>query len=88
MSNEPNRIMDELAKLMTDAAGAVCSMRDEVETAFRFQAECALKKLDLIKREDFEVFKEMVAKARSENEALNKRVEALEKQLRDSKKAV
>lgn len=86
MSNEPNRIMDELAKLMTDAAGAARSVRDEVETAFRSQAERALNKLDLVKREDFEAVKEMAAKARSENEALGKRIEALEKQLKDAKK--
>jgi BMFP domain-containing protein YqiC len=34
--------------------------------------------LDLVKREDFDVVREMAAQARAENEALKKRIEALE----------
>ena len=41
MSNGPNRILDEFAKLMTDAAGAAQGVRREVETAFKAQAEKA-----------------------------------------------
>ena len=39
MSTGPNRILDEFAKLMTDAAGAAQGVRREVETAFKGQAE-------------------------------------------------
>lgn len=81
MSNGPNRVLDELAKLMTDAAGAAQGVRREAETAFRAQAERALNKLDLVQREEFEVVKEMAVKARSENSDLKKRIEELEKQL-------
>ena len=35
MSTGPNRILDEFAKLMTDAAGAAQGVRREVETAFK-----------------------------------------------------
>ncbi|RCL02588.1 MAG: hypothetical protein JSC188_000105 [Candidatus Tokpelaia sp. JSC188] len=86
MRNESNRITDELAKLIIDAAGIIRGVRDEIETAFCSQVECVSNKLDLVKREDFEVVKEMASKVRSENETLNKRVEALEKQLQDSPK--
>ena len=39
MNQGPNRLFDEFAKLMTDAAGAAQGLRREAETAFRSQAE-------------------------------------------------
>ena len=39
MNQGPNRILDDFAKLMTDAAGAVQGVGKEVETAFKSQAE-------------------------------------------------
>ncbi len=79
MSNGPNRVLDELAKLMTDAAGAAQGMRKEAETAFRAQAERILNKMDVVQREEFEVVKEIATKARTEVEELKKRLDALEK---------
>lgn len=73
-----NRIFDEFAKLMTDAAGAAQGMRKEVETAFHAQAERWLNSLDLVKREEFEAVREMAIQARDENDALRARIEALE----------
>lgn len=78
MSNGPNRVLDELAKLMTDAAGAAQEMRKEAETAFRAQAERILNKMDVVQREEFEVVKEIATKARTEVEELKKRLDALE----------
>lgn len=77
----PNRVFDEFAKLMTDAAGVAQGMRREAETAFRAQAERFLSGMDLVQREDFEAVKEMAANARAENDRLNERIEALEKRL-------
>ncbi|MEK1888638.1 MAG: accessory factor UbiK family protein, partial [Phyllobacterium sp.] len=59
MSNGPNRVLDELAKLVTDAAGAAQGVRREVETAFRGQAERLLNTMDVVQREDFEAVREM-----------------------------
>ncbi len=81
MTTGPNRIMDEFAKLMTDAAGAAQGVRREVETAFQAQAERWLNSLDIVKREEFEVVREMALKARDENDALRARIEALEARL-------
>lgn len=77
----PNRILDEFAKLMTDAAGAAQGVRREVETAFRGQAERILNTMDVVQREEFEAVREMAAKARAENEALRTRLDALEVRL-------
>jgi len=78
MTNGPNRILDEFAKLMTDAAGAAQGVRREVETAFRSQAEKMLNSMEIPQREEFEAAKEMAAKARAENATLSARIEALE----------
>ena len=86
MSTGPNRIMDEFAKLMTDAAGAAQCVRKEMETAFHAQAERWMNSMDLVKREEFEVVREMAIKARDENDALLKIIEALEAQLAEKTK--
>ena len=81
MTQTSNRFFDELAKLMTDAAGVAQGVRREAETAFRTQVERWIADLDLVKREDFEVVREMASKARAENERLAARVAALEARL-------
>ena len=81
MTNGPNRILDDFARLMTDAAVAAQGVRNEIETAMRAQAERVLNSMDVVQREEFEAVREMAAWARDENEALMQRVEALEKQL-------
>jgi len=81
MNQGPNRVFDDFAKLMTDAAGAAQGLRREVETAFRSQAERFLADMDLVKRDEFDAIKEMAANARAENEALKARVAELEAQI-------
>lgn len=81
MTSGPNRILDEFAKLMTDAAGAAQGVRREVETAFRAQAERILNTMDVVQREEFEAVREMAVKARTENAALSARLDALEAKL-------
>lgn len=79
MTQTNNRILDEFARFMTDAAGVAKGVRSEVETAVRTQAEKVLRDLDVVYREEFEAVKEMAAKARAENDALSARIAALEK---------
>ncbi|MBL4601021.1 MAG: accessory factor UbiK family protein [Rhizobiaceae bacterium] len=81
MNQGPNRLFDEFAKLMTDAAGAAQGMKKEAETAFRAQAEKFLSDMDLVKRDDFEAVREMAANARNENESLKNQIDALEQRI-------
>jgi BMFP domain-containing protein YqiC len=71
-------MLDEFARMMTDAAGAAQGVRREVETAFRAQGERLINGMDLVQREEFEAVRDMAAKARLENEALKKRIADLE----------
>ncbi|MBS0249263.1 MAG: accessory factor UbiK family protein [Proteobacteria bacterium] len=78
MTQTSNRIFDEMARLMNDAAGVAQGVRREVDTLVRSQAEKMLRDLDVVSREEFEAVKEMARLAREENEALKARIEALE----------
>lgn len=78
MTTGSNRLLDEFAKLMMDAAGTAQGVRQEVETAFRSQAERVLNAMDVVKREEFEAVRDMAVKAREENDRLLKRIEILE----------
>ena len=81
MTQTTNRMLDEFAKMMTDAAGAAQGMRREVETAMRSHAERFLGEMNVVQREEFEAVREMAVLAREENEALNRRIAALESRL-------
>ncbi|MCY1668236.1 accessory factor UbiK family protein [Rhizobium sp. SL86] len=81
MSTGTNRMLDEFARLMTDAAGAAQGLRQEAETAMRAQMERFMNSMDLVKREEFEAVREMAIKARDENDALKARLDALEAKL-------
>jgi BMFP domain-containing protein YqiC len=85
MTQTSNRIMDEFAKLMNDAAGAAQGVKREMETAVRSQMERFLGDMDIVQREEFEAVREMAVKAREENDALRQKVEALEAQLAGAK---
>jgi hypothetical protein len=78
MTQTNNRIFDEMARLMNDAAGVAQGVRKEFDTLFRSQAERILRDLDVVQREEFEAVKEMARLAREENEALKTRIAALE----------
>ena len=82
MSQIKSQFFDELANIMTNAAGAAQGVSKEIETLFRSQGEKMLHEMDLVTREEFDVVKEMAARAREENEALKARIEALETQLK------
>lgn len=55
------------------------SMREDVEENFRSVLRASLAKLDLVTREEFEVQEAVLAKTRSKLEALEARLEELEK---------
>lgn len=73
-----NRLLDDLARVASGALGALSGVRHEVEARLKHQFERILSEMDLIQRDEFEAVKEMAAKARAEQEVLEKRVAALE----------
>jgi BMFP domain-containing protein YqiC len=81
MTQTSNRLLDEMARLMNDAAGVAEGARREVQTFMRAQAERILRDMDVVTREEHEAAKEMAARAREENERLAARLAEVEKKL-------
>lgn len=75
------RIFDDLAKMVNGVAGTVAGAGREAEANMRERMREWVGGMDLISREEFDAVKAMAAKARAENEALSKRIAALEAQI-------
>lgn len=72
-----SRIFDDAARLAGGALGTLAGIRREVEALVRQQFERFLDGMELVTREEFEAVKAMAAKARSEQERLEARVDEL-----------
>ncbi|MDJ1159286.1 accessory factor UbiK family protein [Chelatococcus sp. SYSU_G07232] len=81
MTQTTGRFFDDIARLVTDAAGMAQGARREVETIVRAQMERVLRSMDVVSREEFEAVREMAIAARDENERLAERLAALEAKL-------
>ena len=81
MSDATNRLLDDLARLLTDVTGAAQGVRREAESAFRAQAERILNAMEVVQRDEFEAVRDMAVKARTENEKLAARLAELEARL-------
>ena len=73
-----NRLLDDLARLMTDAAGAAQGVRREAETVMKAQLERVVRDLDIASREELDVLRDLVTTLQTQNEALSARIAALE----------
>lgn len=82
-----NKLLDDLAQLMTNAAGVAQGMRVEAETAMKSLFERWMHEANLVSREEFDAVRDMAVKAREENERLEARIAALEAQLAAQKPA-
>ena len=81
-----NRIFDDLAKMAGGALSALTSLKDEIEAMIRDRLERYMADANFVRRDEFEAVKAMAALARSEQEKLDARLAALEKQLATKKK--
>ncbi len=81
MSTTQSKFFDELAKMMSSASGAAQGVRKEVDTLVQGQVERVMNNLNVVKREEFDVVRDMAEKARMENERLAARLAELESKL-------
>ena len=75
-------MLDDAARMAGGALGTLANLRREAEAQARQQLDRLLAGLDLVTRDEFEAVKAMAAKARAEQEAMGKRLAALEKSAR------
>ena len=77
-TNFKNRSFDDFARVAGGALGALGAFKQEIRDLVRQQIDRLLADQDLVPREEFEAVKAMAARARGEQDALEKRVLALE----------
>ncbi|MEO3434718.1 accessory factor UbiK family protein [Inquilinus sp. CAU 1745] len=80
-----SKLLDDLARVASGAMGTVFGVRDEMEAQMRQRLERVLARMDVVSREEFEVVRAMAAKAREEQETLERRVADLESRLAAAK---
>jgi BMFP domain-containing protein YqiC len=80
MADRP-RFFDDLAGVAGGAMSALAGLREEAESMVRARVDEAIRKLDLVRREDMEAVQELAANARAAQQALEARVAALEAKL-------
>jgi BMFP domain-containing protein YqiC len=81
MATTSNRLLDEIARLATDAVGVAQGVRREAETVARSQLERLIRDMDIATREEVEVLRDLVVAVREENETLRAQLKALETRL-------
>jgi BMFP domain-containing protein YqiC len=80
VANE-NRLIDDLARVASGALGTLTGVRSELETRIREQVERMLDRMNLVRREEFDAVQAMAAKARANQDAMERRVAKLEEKL-------
>lgn len=77
MAERP-KFFDDLAGMAGGAMSALGGLRQEAESMVRSWVDDAIRRLDLIKREEFDAVQHMAATAREEQEKAEQRIAALE----------
>ena len=73
-----NRMFDDLVKMMNGVAGTMAGVGREAEASMRDKMREWVGGMDFVSRDEFEAVKAMAIAAREENEALGRRLQALE----------
>ncbi|MBC7634983.1 MAG: accessory factor UbiK family protein [Acetobacteraceae bacterium] len=77
MAERP-RIFDDLAGMAGGAISALSGLREEIEAMVRARLDEAVRRMELVKKDEFEAVAEMAATARAGQEAAEARITALE----------
>ena len=75
MSDRP-KFFDDLAGVAGGAISALGGIRDEFESMVRSWIDDAVRRLELVRREDMEAVQQMAAKAREEQEKAEQQLSA------------
>ena len=67
-----NKILSDLSKFAVDAMSTFSGVKEEIETIVSLRVNKIIKKMNLVKKDEFDALKKMVQKVMIENEKLNK----------------
>tara|TARA_E500000331_G_scaffold100767_1_gene97538 strand:+ start:150 stop:440 length:291 start_codon:yes stop_codon:yes gene_type:complete len=65
-----NKILSDLSKFAVDAMSAFSGVKEEIETIVALRVDKVIKKMNLVKKDEFEVLKKMVQKLSVESDNL------------------
>ena len=57
-----NKILSDLSKFAVDAMGAFSGLKEEIETIVSIRVNKVIKKMNLVKKDEFDALKKMVQK--------------------------
>ena len=67
-----NKILSDLSKIAVDAMSTFSGLKKEIETLVSLRVNKIINKMNLVKRDEFDVLKKMVQKILIENDELKK----------------
>ena len=67
-----NKILSDLSKFAVDAMSTFSGIKEEIETIVSLRVNKVIKKMNLVKKDEFEVLRKMVQKLIDDNENLKK----------------
>ena len=67
-----NKILSDLSKIAVDAMSTFSGLKKEIETLVSLRVNKIINKMNLVKRDEFDVLKKMVQKMLIENKKLKK----------------
>jgi BMFP domain-containing protein YqiC len=67
-----SKILSDLSKIAVDAMSTFSGLKKEIETLVSLKVNKIINKMNIVKRDEFEVLKKMVQKVLIENEELKK----------------
>lgn len=76
-----NRILDDMTRVLSGVLSVAGGARSQMRDRMQQRAELILQRMDLVRREEFEVVRDMAILAREENERLAQRIAELESAL-------
>lgn len=80
------KFLDDLAKVATGAIGSLSEVRTQLRALVKERVDETMSRLDMVSRSEFERVEALAEKARARQEDLEKRLSALEKQLKLKRK--
>ena len=82
-----SKILADLSKMAVDAMGTFSGVKKEVETIVGLRVNKIINKMNLVRRDEFEVLKKLVQKLIIENQSLKKKKNSpLKRNIRVKKK--
>ena len=67
-----SKILSDLSKIAVDAMSTFSGLKKEIETLVSLRVNKIINKMNLVKRDEFDVLKKMVQKVLIENDELKK----------------